>query len=244
MIGNENAMSSYTVFKTSVPSSLPPNYHLKKQKMAREEQSYGYDIYDTYTPTPVNRGSRRQEEEEDLYGLFRRLNERLFGGSFNDSSESSTVSPSMMRPETKTTSRRNHENELPPQINNNWWNLAHSDNKVERTTGKTMVRDLHDWCQTEYDQTREMDKSFYTPQELRDRITTFKELHQEFSLADLKDQWYKKDQKAEAWSAEESEPWDLSTPLPLNTKGLTMYDAMEEESYRNTFYSSTVEMVA
>lgn len=246
MVTNENAMSSYTVFKTSVPSSLPPNYHLKKNRQAREEQSYGFDAYDSYTPTPINPGSRRQEEEEDLYGLFRKLNEKLFGKSISNREDAAPVSPSMMKPDVHSTERRNRENEVPPQICNNWWNLAHSDNKVERTTNKSMVRDLHEWCQTEYDQTREIDKSFYTPQELRDRISAFKEIHQEFTLADLKNQWYGKEEKSEAWSAEseESEPWDLVTPLPLNAKGLTMYDAMEEESYRNTYYSSTVEMVA
>ncbi len=244
MIRNENAMASYTVFKTSVPSSLPPNYHLKKQRQAREEQSYGSDTYDSYTPTPVNSGSRREEEEQDLYGLFKRLNEKLFGKSISHSDDSSSASPSVMKPDAQTTERRNRENEVPPQIGNNWWNIAQSSDKAERTTNQSMVRDLHDWCQTEYDQTREMDKSFYTPQELRDRISTFKELHSEYTLADLKNQWYKKDEKSEAWSAEESESWDLVTPLPLNTKGIATYDAMEEESYRHTYYSSTVELVA
>jgi hypothetical protein len=251
MVGNTNSMTSYTVYKTAnTIQSLPPNYHLKR---ARSEETSRFDSdeqkVDTYIPRTASVSYKnREDEEENLFNLFKRLNEKVFGkkGSANDDEQASYARPALVRPaapknEVSQMSLYYQESDknVPAQVANNWWNVLGSQEKTKKTNTVNMVQDLQTWCQTEYSQTKEQDEAFYTPAELRERISTFKEINNELTISDLKSQWgmSKKSQEVE------SEPWDLNLPLPINTKAIGAY-VDQDDDYRNTYYSSTMELVA
>jgi hypothetical protein len=246
-------MTSYTVYKTAnTIQSLPPNYHLKR---ARSEETSRFDSdeqkVDSYVPRTASVGYKnREDEEENLFNLFRRLNEKVFGkkGLDNDDEQSSAsyARPTLVRPVAPKTEvsqmslyYQESDKKVPAQVSNNWWNVLGSQEKTKRATTTNMVQDLQTWCQTEYDQTKEQDEAFYTPAELRERISTFKEINNELTISDLKSQWGMTQKSQE----EESETWDLNLPLPINTKAISSY-IDQDDSYRNTYYSSTMELVA
>ena len=245
-------MANYTVFKPTIEKEesfreLPPNYHLKKARSTRAiDIPQGYEQVDSYTPTQTaGESTGYRKEEENILNLFKRLNERLFG-----SQETSVNRPAVDEQVTYTApaakeneAQQDNPGMLHPVLQNSWWNNMNAADEKKGPAAQEMTRRLEDWCQMEYDQTREQDEAFYTPQQLRDRISVFREINAEFSAVDQK--------KVRNNSAVEDagEPWDLVTPLPVNSNAIETYRSMEEEaddeeSYRQMYHSSTFELVA
>jgi hypothetical protein len=252
MVGNTNSMTSYTVYKTATAQPLPPNYHLRR---TRNEDTSRYSEedqkVDSYVPRTASVAYKnREDEEENLFNLFKRLNEKVFGKkgleAEDEQGSNSYARPTLVRPAAPRTEEKQlslyyqeSDKKVPAQVANNWWNVLGSQEKVKKANTTNMVQDLQTWCQTEYDQTKEQDEAFYTPAELRERISTFKEIGSELTISDLKSKWGMTKQSQN----EESEPWDLALPLPINAKAIGSY-VDQDESYRNTYYSSTMELVA
>jgi hypothetical protein len=252
MIGNNSnagVMERYTVYKSALYNAnptgyLPPNYHLKRARQNEESvqrTNAPEDRFDFFTPDAFVGSRKGEREEESLLSLFKKLNERLFGKKYAPQSESierpsAATNRSKMEDIHNIWNENKSEDSLPPQMRNTWWNVVDIQDKSQKPGNAKMCQNLESWCQSEYSQTRDEDDAFYTPQELRDRISVLKEINGE--VKSIGPKFSKPAQVA-------SEPWDLVTPLPLQPKGLSRYEAMEDEdNYKSLWNSSTVEAVA
>lgn len=256
MIGQNNAMQNYTVFKSNVTrnsgvNELPPNFHLRKTRSTRSiEIPQGFEPIDSYQAYEEDANVNRSREEDSILKLFKRLNDKIFNqqDASQISRESTQVHEYKVKYESEAPKQpQNYSTEargqlLHPVFQNSWWNAVDVADEVKAPQKREMTQKLQQWCQAEYEQTRVLDNTFYTPQELRDRIDVFKEINNQIAAVESN---IKKvnDQPA-------SEPWELTKPLPINPKAIGTYEAMDneadddEESYRNQYYSSTFERVA
>lgn len=259
MIGQNNPMANYTVYKPTLEQQesfreLPPNYHLRKARSTKAvEIPNKFEQIDTYVPAERSLDySKYRKEEENVLNLFKRLNARLFGQN-----EATRIDRTEIVTERKIATRTEKEEQIyrnqvekqeqtpvHPILQNNWWNSLGVLEERRAPVVQEMTKKLQNWCQMEYDQTRELDEAFYTPQQLRDRIALFKEINEEF------DSMQQKKILRRAEQQHSYEPWDLVTPLPISPDAIETYRAMDddiiddEESYRNMYYSSTFERVA